>query len=447
MGDPLDCVFGESTLREEIHDPTTSTASPITRVFGLRPTNPTVYANTLQAHGTRAAVYIWKLEKSLDSSVNNILALEGSRYFVIDNVAHDQSTSEAATGSRRDQPYHDSRSHRNHRNKPQITSSDSPGAFEKPVREVTSIEEQVAMGDALVDLEQVLVSKQDLTRAEANIMLACKARAIKDFTVGACVGSGVVWAGAAVFLGLWKFGKSLDSSVDNILALEGSRMQRELASIIVKKYQDNPRKMHLISKHFYSEEVFDDSTPDKPKLRWRYRNFFSDNVAHGQSTSETDTKNVSDQPYHSRSHWNPQNKPQINSSNSPNSHGTEETKLEVRRSPINAGVDMMGDPLVYVFGESTTKEEIHLPTTSAASSKAQASRSRRRHSDPMGVVAKIYATSTALQSRTKLKGTRRRNVVDLTSTTAKGSAEVSRQFLLLFLSRQCHGHSSDKVNA
>ncbi|XP_031398670.1 uncharacterized protein LOC116209226 isoform X1 [Punica granatum] len=253
------------------------------------------------------------------------------------------------------------------------------------------------MGDALVDLEQVLVSKQDLTRAEANIMLACKARAIKDFTVGACVGSGVVWAasvatrrfltrwqrinltgGAAVFLGLWKFGKSLDSSVDNILALEGSRMQRELASIIVKKYQDNPRKMHLISKHFYSEEVFDDSTPDKPKLRWRYRNFFSDNVAHGQSTSETDTKNVSDQPYHSRSHWNPQNKPQINSSNSPNSHGTEETKLEVRRSPINAGVDMMGDPLVYVFGESTTKEEIHLPTTSAASSKAQASRSRRR---------------------------------------------------------------------
>ncbi|PKI39507.1 hypothetical protein CRG98_040116 [Punica granatum] len=141
MGDPLDCVFGESTLREEIHDPTTSTASPeqlnfdhwimetaICKVTGSRiefgfaiccSLSPTPFKS-------RAAVYIWKLEKSLDSSVNNILALEGSRYFVIDNVAHDQSTSEAATGSRRDQPYHDSRSHRNHRNKPQITSSDSP---------------------------------------------------------------------------------------------------------------------------------------------------------------------------------------------------------------------------------------------------------------------------------------------------------------------------------
>jgi hypothetical protein len=60
----------------------------------------------------------------------------------------------------------------------------------------------------------------------------------------------------------------------------------------VTKYQDDPQKMQLISKHFYSEKVFDDS--DQPKLRWRYRNFFSDNVAHGQRTHEGDSPSNSE---------------------------------------------------------------------------------------------------------------------------------------------------------
>lgn len=55
---------------------------------------------------------------------------------------------------------------------------------------------------------------------------------------------------------------------------------------IVNKYQHNPWRMQLISNHFYSEQVFDDSTPDKPKLRWRHRNFFGDIATHSQETHD-----------------------------------------------------------------------------------------------------------------------------------------------------------------
>ena len=57
---------------------------------------------------------------------------------------------------------------------------------------------------------------------------------------------------------------------------------------IVNKYQDNPWRMQLISNHFYSEKVFDDSTSDKPKLRWRHRNFFGDSDSHNQGTHDDD---------------------------------------------------------------------------------------------------------------------------------------------------------------
>lgn len=57
---------------------------------------------------------------------------------------------------------------------------------------------------------------------------------------------------------------------------------------IVNKYQDNPWRMQLISNHFYSEKVFDDSTSDKPKLRWRHRNFFGDGASHNQGTHDDD---------------------------------------------------------------------------------------------------------------------------------------------------------------
>lgn len=49
--------------------------------------------------------------------------------------------------------------------------------------------------------------------------------------------------------------------------------------------------MQLISKHFYLERVFDDSSIDQPKLQWRYRTFFGDQIIHPQRTSDDNTGN------------------------------------------------------------------------------------------------------------------------------------------------------------
>lgn len=57
---------------------------------------------------------------------------------------------------------------------------------------------------------------------------------------------------------------------------------------ILRKYGDDSTTMQLITKHFYSEKVFDDSTTNLPKIRWRHRNFFSDNVAFNQRTYNSD---------------------------------------------------------------------------------------------------------------------------------------------------------------
>lgn len=54
---------------------------------------------------------------------------------------------------------------------------------------------------------------------------------------------------------------------------------------MLQKYQHDPTRMQRISKHFYSEEVYDDSS-DRPRLRWRFRNFFEENAAYPLVTDE-----------------------------------------------------------------------------------------------------------------------------------------------------------------
>ncbi|XP_039007861.1 uncharacterized protein LOC120135708 [Hibiscus syriacus] len=104
-------------------------------------------------------------------------------------------------------------------------------------------------GDALIELEQKLRSqKERLTPQEENIFQRCKSSALNQFTAGLIVGGGLVWeatwklnrllrvnlsSGAAIILGFWRFGNSLESSVDRILALDGTRMQSELANMYV----------------------------------------------------------------------------------------------------------------------------------------------------------------------------------------------------------------------
>lgn len=52
--------------------------------------------------------------------------------------------------------------------------------------------------------------------------------------------------------------------------------------------------MQRISKHFYPENVFDDSTVDQPKLRWRYRNFFVEDVPQSEITWDDSSNEKTD---------------------------------------------------------------------------------------------------------------------------------------------------------
>ncbi|KAJ6808856.1 uncharacterized protein M6B38_279460 [Iris pallida] len=162
------------------------------------------------------------------------------------------------------------------------------------------------MGDVLAELENMLRSKpakDRITAKEELVLLACKAKAIRDFTIGACASSAVVWiatkrfthgqrfntsVGSAMIAGMWKFNRTLNSCVDQILGLQGSRLQLELAFIILAKHQQDESRMNLVRKYFYPEEVFSDTKPDSPFFRWRYRNMYFDNSAHERTEEYKD---------------------------------------------------------------------------------------------------------------------------------------------------------------
>ncbi|KAM7488586.1 hypothetical protein LguiB_026070 [Lonicera macranthoides] len=215
------------------------------------------------------------------------------------------------------------------------------------------------MGEALFELEQILRSKhhrEKLTSQEANVLMTCKGRAIREFTIGAGVGGCISWLGTAIFSGLWRFGQSLDSCIERILGMEGTRIQKELATIMLKKYRDDPMTIKLVSKHFYSERVYDESSSDQPKLRWRYRNASGDNIAHSGSTKESDTYGEQQT-------------------------SSEKTNLEPKQVPIRSsgggGDDASSNPFDCIFGSPLQIEEIRRPGSSGTPPKKH-SRSRKR---------------------------------------------------------------------
>ncbi|KAA8548651.1 hypothetical protein F0562_000335 [Nyssa sinensis] len=178
------------------------------------------------------------------------------------------------------------------------------------------------MGEALFELEQILRSKQSqgtLTSQEANVLMTCKAKAIKDFTIGAGAGGSIAWIGAAAFFGLWKFGRSLDSCIEHILSLDGSRMQKELANIMLKKYQNN---------------------------QWTYAAYLQAFLLGEEKTD------------------------------------LEKLELETKKVSMNPGLEAMANPLDCVFGIPGRVEEIHQPGISSIPPRGHGrshKRSHRRH--------------------------------------------------------------------
>ncbi|KAF5465725.1 hypothetical protein F2P56_015706 [Juglans regia] len=240
------------------------------------------------------------------------------------------------------------------------------------------------MGEILYDLEQALRSKKEKIRPEEeNFFRACKSDASRFFRFNALAAGCLTFSatgrlnllsqislsgGAAALFGLWRFGRHLDSCVDRVLAHTGDRMQFELANIILTKYRHDPWRMQLISKHFFPEEVFDDTNPDQPKLLWRYRTLFND-VIRGQSAHESDSpsysKSDSNSNNHGDSHKNHTNSYNRMHSDPRNDSDGKRTNSESKEVPGNPGIDLMDNPFDCVFGNLALREEVRLPNTSS----------------------------------------------------------------------------------
>ncbi|KAI4345646.1 hypothetical protein L6164_012746 [Bauhinia variegata] len=82
--------------------------------------------------------------------------------------------------------------------------------------------------------------------------------------------------GAAYFFGKWVHNRSLGSSLDNIIALDGTLVQEK----IIRKYPEDTRRMQLLCKFFILERIDIES---RCYQRWRHRNCFGDNCILGQT--------------------------------------------------------------------------------------------------------------------------------------------------------------------
>ncbi|XP_024960308.1 uncharacterized protein LOC112500924 isoform X1 [Cynara cardunculus var. scolymus] len=225
------------------------------------------------------------------------------------------------------------------------------------------------MAESLLDLEQVLRSKQQdkLSSQEANFLMTWKEKTLRQLAVGAVAGGAIAWSatgnldkmfrinlagGAAAITSMWRFRRSIYSCIEQVLCMDGSRMQKELANIMLKRYPNHPMTRNLLSKRFYCENVFDDSTSDMPKSRWRYRNNFVESAAHPQRADNHES-------YGHDANIGPEHKP----------------------VPMNNGFVAMENPFDCIFGVPPSVEEIRrpVPATPPRRHSRKHRRSQRRH--------------------------------------------------------------------
>ncbi|KAG7996431.1 hypothetical protein I3843_01G158900 [Carya illinoinensis] len=254
------------------------------------------------------------------------------------------------------------------------------------------------MAKIMYDLEQALRSKKEKIRPEEeDFFRACKSDAGRFLRLNTLAAGCLMYSATgrlnllsqislsgvtAALFGLWRCGQRFDSWVDRVFARTGDRMQFELAKIILTKYQHDPWRMKLISKHFYPEEVFDDTDPDQPKQLWRYRNRSNDFIR-GQSAHESDSpsysKSDSNSNYHADSHKNHTNSYNTTHSDPRDDSDSKRSNSESKQVPGNPGIDLMENPFDCVFGNLALRDEIRIPSTSSIPLGTHARDHKRSH--------------------------------------------------------------------
>ncbi|KAK4732369.1 hypothetical protein R3W88_025357 [Solanum pinnatisectum] len=235
------------------------------------------------------------------------------------------------------------------------------------------------MADSLIELNELLISRKvNLTTEESKLLNSWKQSAVRDFGIGAIGASLATWlvtrrlhnlfrinlaVGVGWFYGKWRFAKSLDSGVELILSQHGTRLQKELGEIMLKKYQHNPPVLQFVSKYFYSENVYDDDSTDKPKPKWRFRStygeIFSSHEVEGDDSSSKKSQ----------------------------SENTDLRKTNLERKQINmngvgaaVALESTEDPFDCILGHQGNTEEIHHLDASSPLPKRRSHSTRRSHS-------------------------------------------------------------------
>lgn len=248
---------------------------------------------------------------------------------------------------------------------------------------------------ALIEADESLrFQKVSLTREEAEVLNSWRNNAIRDLGIGMSIASIASWlvtgrlnnffraniaAAAGISFGLWRCSKSLESSVEQSLSLHGTRLQREVAGIMVKKYPHDAWGMQLVSKYFVSENVYDDSSSDMPKQRWRLRNFFSANLDSFQRTVEDSYENAT------HLEGNNMKKPTAGEDSFVSRRKTnQKSDLEQKKVGMTADDDATSDPFDCIFGPADNVDEIHHQSPDASHTLPRKHgrshrRSRRRH--------------------------------------------------------------------
>ncbi|KAH9605611.1 hypothetical protein KSS87_008058 [Heliosperma pusillum] len=245
----------------------------------------------------------------------------------------------------------------------------------------------------IAELFQNLLSKDGqgkITTEEWNFFMNWRAKTLKSAATQGSIASTLVFIGtrklnrinrfllcggnygspflfcAGLTAGYWTFQKSYRTCVDQILGLDGTRMQNELKKIVLQRYGNDPGRMRAFSKHFYGEELYSDSSPEYPKLVYRQRHVFMDNP---KGTVEN-VYGVSDSDGQQRDHQ------RIVDRNPPKVNGPIMENKQVRTNP---GISAYGygDPLEVLFGYALANDNIEQPEASGEAPKVQSRKQKR----------------------------------------------------------------------
>ncbi|KAF3326718.1 hypothetical protein FCM35_KLT08348 [Carex littledalei] len=201
----------------------------------------------------------------------------------------------------------------------------------------------------LAEMKSFIYSKKRSEWEEEQLEIFV-GRIVLNFVKGAVVSFSVAWPVAGLAGGRWNGGRSMDAGIDQLFVeLQGTPIQTDLASFILREFKDDESLLILLRKHFYSEQVFGDVNPDVPLFRWRPRNTYVDSAS---SRNHTQADRVE---FYQQSH---QYKPTTEKSEATRSDSSENNGLpEKQNNNENRNWDLFVDPLESIFGYPVGSKE------------------------------------------------------------------------------------------